>query len=167
MDREGLARQVTEKLGEISEKIFVRNEKRIYVDVPPEYTLKANRIVFEDMGGRLATASGVDTRDRVEVLYHYAFDAASVIVSIRTWCNKPELEIDSVATILPGALFIEREINDLLGVRFRNHPDPRRLLLADDWPEGLHPLRKTFPKRQGTQPVTGVLEEIVSGGHTK
>jgi len=167
MDREELARQVTEKLGEISEKVFVRSAKRMYVDVPPEHTLKANRLVFEDMGGRLVTASGVDTRDRVEVLYHYAFDAANVIVSVRTWAQKPELEIDSVATIFPGALFIEREIHDLLGVRFRGHPDPRRLILSDDWPEGVYPLRKSFPKRQGAQPLKGVLEEIVSGGHTK
>lgn len=167
MDREQVAEQVREQLGEIAEQILVRSEKRIYVDVPPEHTLAANRIVFEDMGGRLATASGVDTRDRVEILYHYCFDADGVVVSVRTWAEKPELEIDSVATIFPGAQFIEREIQDLLGVRFRNHPDPRRLILADDWPEGVYPLRKTFPKRQGTRPVTGVLEDMVSGGLTK
>ena len=153
-----------DKLGELSEKIFVRNEKRIYVDVPPAFSLKANRAVFEDMGGRLATASGVDTRDRVEVLYHYCFDADNVIVTVRTWADKPDLELDSVAPLFPGASFIEREIQDLLGVKFRGHPDPRRLILADDWPEGLHPLRKNFPKRQGTEAVTGILEEMMSGG---
>ncbi|MFH0965504.1 MAG: NADH-quinone oxidoreductase subunit C [Planctomycetota bacterium] len=155
---------VKAKLGELSEAIFVRNEKRIYVDVPPENTLPANRIVFEEMGGRLATASGVDTRSRVEVLYHYCFDEAGVVVTLRTWAEKPDLDLDSVATIFPGAAFIEREIQDLLGVRFRGHPDPRRLILADDWPEGLHPLRKSFPKRQGSRPVGQLLEELVGGG---
>ena len=163
MDRD-IEAKVKAKFETLAEKIFVRNERRIYVDVAPEKSLSANRIVFEEMGGRLATASGVDMRDRVEVLYHYCFDEAGVVVTVRTWADKPELELDSVATILPGAEFIEREIQDLLGVRFRGHPDPRRLILADDWPEGVYPLRKSFPKRHGTRPVSKMLEQLVAGG---
>ncbi len=73
----------------------------------------------------------------------------NVLVTIRTWGMKPNPEIDSVAQLFPGANFIEREMYDLLGIRFRNHPDPRRLILADDWPEGVYPLRRDYPERGG------------------
>jgi NADH-quinone oxidoreductase subunit C len=41
-------------------------------------------------------------------------------------------------------MFYEREVYDLLGVKFRGHPNLRRLVLSEDWPEDAHPLRKDF-----------------------
>ena len=148
MSADSVAQSVRERLAALADRIFERNPQRIYVDVPPENTLAANRIVYEDLGGRLATASGVDERDRIEMLYHYCMDGDGVVVTIRTWALKPEVRLDSVAQFLPAAGWIEREVQDLLGVTFVGHPDPRRLILADEWPEGVYPLRRDYPARR-------------------
>jgi NADH-quinone oxidoreductase subunit C len=57
----------------------------------------------------------------------------------------PALEVDSVCDIWPGAEWTEREVYDMYGIRFRNHPDLRRILMWKDFPA--HPLRKDYPLR--------------------
>jgi Ni,Fe-hydrogenase III component G len=48
--------------------------------------------------------------------------------------------------MIPGAEWIEREIHDILGIEIKHHPNMRRLVLADDWPEGVYPLRKDLKR---------------------
>lgn len=57
----------------------------------------------------------------------------------------PALVVDSVTDIWPGAEWTEREVFDMFGIRFRNHPDLRRILTWEDYPA--HPLRKDYPLR--------------------
>ncbi|MBX3365583.1 MAG: NADH-quinone oxidoreductase subunit C [Phycisphaeraceae bacterium] len=57
----------------------------------------------------------------------------------------PALVVDSVTDIWPGAEWREREVFDMFGIRFRNHPDLRRILTWETYPA--HPLRKDYPLR--------------------
>ena len=57
----------------------------------------------------------------------------------------PALYVDSVCDLWPGAEWNEREVFDMYGVRFRNHPDLRRILTWEKYPA--HPLRKDYPLR--------------------
>ncbi|MBL8764920.1 MAG: NADH-quinone oxidoreductase subunit C [Phycisphaerae bacterium] len=57
----------------------------------------------------------------------------------------PALWVDSVTGLWPGAEWMEREVFDMFGIRFRNHPDLRRILLWEAYPA--HPLRKDYPLR--------------------
>jgi NADH-quinone oxidoreductase subunit C len=57
-----------------------------------------------------------------------------------------ELEVESVVPLWKAADWLEREVYDMFGVTFRNHPDLRRILMPPNYAEG-HPLRKDFPLR--------------------
>ena len=119
-----------------------RSARRVYVTVKKEILPKLARYLFNNEKARFVTASGVDTRSAVEILYHFSIDEIGLIVSLRVVLEKPDLDVDSLTSIMKCAEWIEREIHELLGVNFKGHPNLKHLLLKDDWPEGNYPLRR-------------------------
>ena len=139
-----VADRIHERLGDMVLDRRDANPRRTWLDIRPERVREAAGILFLEFEGRLATATGIDVRDGIEVQYHFSFDRANLVVTLAVLAARPETELESVGQDLPAANWIEREMHDLLGVNFRGHPDMRRLLLADNWPEGVHPLRRDF-----------------------
>lgn len=142
MEREVLLKKIKDKLANAIINWQDRSPKRVYVDVKLANILEAVKYLFKDLSARFITASGVDTPRGIEILYHFSFDGQNLIVSLRTTLERSNPEIDSITPIVNGAEWIEREIWELLGVKFRNHPNLKRLLLSEDWPEGVYPLRQ-------------------------
>ncbi|MFO7956909.1 MAG: NADH-quinone oxidoreductase subunit C [Candidatus Brocadiia bacterium] len=142
---EAVVEDLRQALGEKIQELTVHSDRRIYIDVAPEDLVEAARALFEGMGARYAIASGMETVDGFEVLHHFAFDSRHVLVSLRVRTDAEEPVFDSLAPMIEGASFIEREMRDLLGIEFRGHPNPERLILSDDWPEGVYPLRRGKP----------------------
>ena len=89
---------------------------------------------------------------RFEMVYHLFSVAKRHRVRIKARVSEQSAEIDSVVEIYRSANWMEREVWDLYGVRFRNHPDLRRLMLYEEF-EG-HPLRKDYEKEK-RQPLVG------------
>lgn len=119
-----------------------KSERRVYFTLKKEILPKITRYLFNDVKARFVTVSGVDTRETIEMLYHFSVDKIGLIVSLRVVLDKSDLEIDSLTSIMRCAEWIEREIHELLGVNFKGHPNPKHLLLKEDWPEGNYPLRR-------------------------
>lgn len=122
--------------------IFEKSPRRTYIDVKPENIKQMVEFIFRRLEARFVIASGIDTPNGIEILYHFSFDSVGKIVTLRTKIDKENLEIESITPIIKGAEWTEREIYELLGVRFKNHPNLKKLLLAEDWPEGKYPLRR-------------------------
>lgn len=90
----------------------------------------------------ISTITGVDTGDVVEVIYHINCKPAEL--NLKILLPKTDLKIPTITEIFPGAVLYERDLMEMLGVKVEGHPDPKRLFLPDDWPEGVYPLRKEF-----------------------
>lgn len=121
---------------------YEHNPQRIYFTVNKKDIREVARVLFKDLGLRFATASGVDTPKGLEILYHFSFDKAGQMISMRTFIeDKQNPEIDSLAVISPAFEWIEREMWEMLGIKFIGHPNLKHLLLIDNWPEGKYPLR--------------------------
>jgi len=121
----------------------VHNKTRVTIGIAPADIVPVCRFLFDELQARFIIASGLDTpRGGIEILYHFDFFQLPQVLSVRVFLAKPDPAVDSIARDIKGAEWIEREIAELLGVRFHRHPDPKRLLLPDDWPEGNFPLRR-------------------------
>jgi Ni,Fe-hydrogenase III component G len=143
-DREEIIARINEGLGKKVISSCRPKPNRLYVTVSPEAVQEAVQLVFNELLSRYVILTGVDTPRGIEVLYHFSFDEAGLVVTLKVLLDKENPKVDSITPIVKGAEWIEREIHELLGVEFVGHPNMRRLLLADDWPEGVYPLRRSY-----------------------
>jgi len=93
----------------------------------------------------LSMITGVDRGEVVEVIYH--FDCRPAKLNLKIALQKNELEVPTITDLFPGAVLYERDLMEMLGVKVEGHPDPRKLFLPDDWPEGEYPLRKEWREK--------------------
>ncbi|MGR5298838.1 NADH-quinone oxidoreductase subunit C [Vibrio mediterranei] len=115
--------------------------------------------LYYDQGGWLAVSFGNDERSLNG--YFGVYHALSMEGETKSWLtvkvlvNPNDQEFISITPMIPAAVWGEREIRDMFGLHPIGLPDERRLVLPDDWPEDMHPLRKdAMDYRQRPQPTT-------------
>jgi NADH:ubiquinone oxidoreductase subunit C len=137
-----IADEIKDKLDSKVINWHEHSAKRIYFSVNSADIKEVANFLFKDLGLRFATASGSDTPQGLEILYHFSFDKTGQIVSARVLIeDKKSPRIDSIASLFKGAEWIEREMWELLGINFIGHPNLTHLLLVEEWPQGKYPLR--------------------------
>lgn len=144
MRREEVLKDLSEKFKEDIVEVFDKSPKRVYIEIKPEAIVKVANYVFRDLGARFNIASGMDVRQHMEILYHFIIEEINLLISLRVKLPKTKLEIESLAPHIEATNWIEREMHELLGIDFKGHPDLRRLLLSEEWPEGVYPLRSDY-----------------------
>jgi Ni,Fe-hydrogenase III component G len=142
MSGNDIALKLREQFDEFILAIQIKNDRRIYVDIAPQTVTRATHLILDEYAARFQIATGVDTPEGIEVMYHWALDDKDLVITFRAVLPHDEPRVDSIAPICPAAEWIEREMWELLGIEFKGHPDMRHLLLADEWPEGNYPMRR-------------------------
>jgi NADH-quinone oxidoreductase subunit C len=114
--------------------------------IAPAQIVDVCRVLKSSAGfERLSAVTAIDwwpREPRFEVVYFLHSMAKNTRLRINVRLGEDE-EIDSVCSVWRGANWYEREVFDLFGIRFRNHPNLERIMMPVDW-EG-HPLRKDYP----------------------
>ncbi|MCO6459098.1 MAG: NADH-quinone oxidoreductase subunit C [Pirellulaceae bacterium] len=123
---------------------------RTRVVVPAGRLLDALRLLRDECGfDFLADITCVDylnyrgARDRFGLVYQLASLASNERLVLRVPLNEPDLVVPSATGLWEAANWLEREVWDMFGIRFEGHPDPRRILLPEEFTA--HPLRKDYP----------------------
>jgi NADH-quinone oxidoreductase subunit C len=114
--------------------------------------------LLKDLGfNHLQTLTGVDylrianRRARFEVVYQLYSIENRLQLRLRVGLQEDDPEVDSIVDLFPCANFLEREVYDLLGIRFKGHPNLKRILLPENWVG--HPLRKDYPLEPEEKPL--------------
>src|SRR5688572_33424985 len=113
---------------------------------PAKITSVCGFLKYDQQFVRLSTVTAVDrwpAEPRFEVVYHLHSVERNERVRVKCRIGGDAPAIESVTSVWRGANWYEREVFDLFGIRFENHPELIRILMPDDW-EG-HPLRKDYP----------------------
>jgi len=116
-----------------------------WVVVKPDLLLQAAQFLNTTAGlefNFLNCITGVDYLEYLEVVYHLTSMVHNHSIVLKSRCTRENPEVDSLYSLFRGADFQEREIYDLLGVRFAGHPNLKRLFMWETF-EG-HPLRRDY-----------------------
>ena len=139
---EEILERIKEKFGDKVKNIAVKRSRRIFAETDAKDLKEVLQYARDELGfDHISTITGEDLGEELELIYHIAYQNA-IELSIKTKIPKEDPKITTIVDLYPSAGIYEREVHDLLGVVFEGNPDLSRLLLPDNWPEGVYPLRK-------------------------
>jgi len=117
---------------------------RLYVTIDPDSVVEVAAHLQDALGCRFVINAGTDRRrqrGKFLIAHFFAKDEDGIYIALHAEVDEDDPKIPSITPVVPAANWGEREFRDMVGVVPEGHPDPRRLVLADDWPEDLYPLR--------------------------
>ncbi|MBN1799355.1 MAG: NADH-quinone oxidoreductase subunit C [Spirochaetales bacterium] len=144
MKRKQVLQDLTTRFKQDILDVFDKTKNRVYIEIRPEAIIPISGYIFKDLGARFNIASGVDTRECIEILYHFTIEEINLLISLRVKLDRAKPVIESLTPVGEAFNWIEREMHELLGIRFKGHPELKRLLLPDNWPKGVYPLRADY-----------------------
>jgi len=145
MNIEQYITDLKEQFPEIT-SIEVINTKRLMVYIPQSILPKITDYWFNNLHYRYIIVTALDSEDGYELIYHYSDDETGWMMNLNVLLAHDKPEIESMTPIVYGIEWIEREIMDIMGIIFLNHPKPKRFILDESWPEGEYPYRRKIRK---------------------
>jgi NADH-quinone oxidoreductase subunit C len=124
--------------------IAIKNQRRIIISILPDSLIKVVNYLYRTEGYRFIIASALHTKRGFEIHYHFSKDSLGLILNIHVILDRNNPQIESLSNMFNASNWIEREMHELLGINFLNHPNQEKLISEGNWAEGVYPLRKEF-----------------------
>jgi NADH:ubiquinone oxidoreductase subunit C len=123
-------------------EVSAPRKRRIFLRVKTDSLIDTIKYLVNNLEFKhISTITGSDLGQEMELIYHLAHKG-SIEVSARVNVSKSNPSVPTITNIIPGAVLYEREVHDVLGVTFEGHPDLSPLILPEEWPQSVYPLRK-------------------------
>jgi NADH-quinone oxidoreductase subunit C len=132
----------TEKFRPAITEILNGNQRRITVSVDPNAMRDIAEYLYKTEGYRFIIASALHTRRGFEIYYHFSMDTTGLILNIHVILDSIKPEIESLSNFFNASNWIEREMHELFGINFLNHPNQEKLISEGNWAEGVYPMKK-------------------------
>jgi Ni,Fe-hydrogenase III component G len=125
-------------------EVAVKNPRRAVISIKPGSLLKIAEYLYKEEGLRFVIASAVHTKRGFEIHYHFSYDPTGLVLNIHVILDRNRPEIESLSNMFNASNWIEREMHELFGINFLNHPNQDKLISEGNWAEGVYPYRKDF-----------------------
>lgn len=148
MNTEQALQAVEALVAEYAQSISRPEANRVDFVVSREALLPSVQLLINAHWGYLSAVTGLDQapaegkEGAVEALYQFCEGAA--IATLRVTIPYSDAVVPTICRLIPSASLYERELMEMFGVVCEGTPNFDRLLLSDDWPDGVYPLRKSF-----------------------
>jgi len=144
MDTEAAINKLTEKFSGDTVKVVLQTDRRAIVTIRHTAITSISEYLYKSEGYRFIIASALHTRRGFEIYYHFSFDDDGLILSLHVILNSEKPHIESLSNMFSASNWIEREMHELFGIDFLNHPNQEKLLSEGNWADDVYPYRKEF-----------------------
>jgi len=144
MNSEPIAEKLKERFKDDVLSITIKNQKRIIVRVNPDSIVNIAEFLYMKEEFRFIIASALHTKQGFEIHYHFSKDNIGLILNIHVILDMNNPQIESLSNMFNASNWIEREMHELFGINFLNHPNQEKLISEGNWAEGVYPMRKEF-----------------------
>ena len=144
MENDLIIEKLKKKFGADIEGVTTVSQKRLIIYIKPEALVRTSAYLYKEAGYRFIIASALHTKRGFEIHYHFSYDKSGLILNLHVILTGEEPEIESLSNMFNASNWIEREIHELFGINFINHPNQEKLISEGNWAEDVYPYRKDF-----------------------
>jgi len=120
-------------------RIIIQQRKRLVIHIRKEALPEIANYFLDELSYRFIIATGMVSDNGYEVIYHFSDDRNGYIINLLTELDENKPEIESLANLIDAANWIEREIHELFGIKFINHPNLTKLISDGNWKDNEFP----------------------------
>jgi NADH:ubiquinone oxidoreductase subunit C len=120
-------------------RIIIQQRKRLVIHIRKEALLEITNFFLDELSYRFIIATGMVSDNGFEIIYHFSDDKNGYIINLLTELEESKPEIESLSNLINAANWIEREIHELFGIKFINHPNLTKLISDGNWKDNEFP----------------------------
>ena len=136
--------ELTKTFGKEILETVTKNDRRVTTTIHPSALVPMAEHLFKTMGFRFIIASALHSKRGFEIYYHFSHDSTGLILNLHVILDQKKPEVESLSNMFEASNWIEREMHELFGIDFLNHPNLDQLLSEGNWAKGVYPYRKDF-----------------------
>ena len=120
----------------------IKSATRATITIKTDALVRATDYLFNKLKYRFIIASALDSERGFEIYYHFSNDSSGLVANLHVILPKKKPDVESLTSMFEAANWIEREMHELFGINFLNHPNLEKLISEGNWAKGVYPYRK-------------------------